>query len=80
MTDQRIDAAREARARRGLRTQGLEFRKSRLRGPIHLDNHGGYMIVDGYLNAINAGPRFDLDLDEVEEWATPVVAETAAAD
>ena len=60
------DHAREARLRRRAARNGLIVRKSRLRGTPHSDDHGGYMILDANLNAIVAGQRFDLDLDDVE--------------
>ncbi len=68
-TDTR-DKAREQRIRRLLDNQGYILRKSRRRGWPTLDDHGQYMIVDAGSNFVAAGWRFDLDLDEVEAWAT----------
>jgi hypothetical protein len=60
-------AAREARLRRALARQGFTLHKSRWRlGSI--DNFGGYQIINPYVNGIVAGSRFDLSLDDVEEW------------
>jgi hypothetical protein len=42
------------------------LRKSR--GPLSLNNHGEFMIVDPSRNVVVAGERFDLDLDAVEAW------------
>lgn len=58
---------RENRLRRRLAHEGYALRKSRDRSP-HVDNLGGYMIVDAGRNFIVAGQRYDLDLDDVEEW------------
>jgi hypothetical protein len=33
-----------------------------------MDDQCGYMLVDAYRNLVAAGPRFDLDLDDVEAW------------
>jgi hypothetical protein len=59
---------RESRLRRALARQGMILRKSRSR-TWTIDNHQGYMIVDADLNAIIAGSRFDLSLDDVEQFA-----------
>jgi len=62
------DHAREARLRRRAARDGLMIRKSRLRGTPHLDDQGGYMILNANYNTVVAGPRFDFDLDDVERW------------
>lgn len=63
----RSSAAREARARRALRRSGHRLRRSMWhRGSI--DNLGGYQIVLESPNLVVAGMRFELDLDDVEEW------------
>ena len=58
---------RENRLRRQLSRLGYTLHKSRIRN-TNLDNFGGYMIVDSYYNAIVAGERFDLDIDDVENF------------
>ena len=60
-------AAREARVRRRAQKEGLLLRKSRAR-TAHLDDHGEYRLVDANLNAIVAGEKFDMTLDDVENW------------
>ena len=64
------DKNRDARLRRLANRHGLALRKSRLRGTPHADDFGGYRIIDPYRNAIVRGERFDLDLDDVEEYLT----------
>lgn len=56
----------DARLRRLARRHGYVLHRSR-RG-ISLDNLGGYMIVDPYINACVAGSRFDLEPTDVEDW------------
>lgn len=63
-----IDKSRERRLSRALNRQGLSLRKSRRRTNFDYRDEGGYMIVDPYINACIAGPRFELDLDDVEEY------------
>ncbi len=58
---------REARARRLAKRQGFAVRKSRVRNP-HLNDQGGYMVINPSYNLIVAGERFNLDLDDVEEF------------
>lgn len=65
VTTNRSDSAREARLRRIARRQGDLLRKSRVRNP-HINNQGGWCIVDGDLGAVVAGGDFELDLDDVE--------------
>ncbi len=55
----------ENRLRRKARKHGLRVTKSRDRS-IHLNNLGGYMLVDSYRNAVIAGDRFDVPLEELE--------------
>ncbi len=61
-------STRESRLRRSLAKHGMILRKSRSR-TWTVDNHQGYMIVDADRNAVVAGGRFDLSLDDVEQWA-----------
>lgn len=58
--------ALEHRARRAARRVGLLAQKSRWRvGTI--DNHGGFVLIDPYTNAVVDGSRFDLSAEEVLE-------------
>ena len=59
-------ALRSNQLRRVLKAAGYRMRKSR--APISSDNLGGYMIVDMSGNAVAAGGRFELTLEEVREW------------
>lgn len=56
----------EGRLRRLANRQGLRLHKSRVRNPDCYE-YGGYMLIDAMTNTIVAGPRFDLDLDDVAE-------------
>lgn len=58
---------RENRLRRQLRKQGLSLHKSRVQNP-NVNNLGGYMIVNECYNAVAWGSRFELDLDDVEDF------------
>ena len=62
------EKVRENRLRRRLSKMGYVLRKSRAHN-INIDNFGGYMIIEAYHNYIAAGPRFDLSLDDVEQFA-----------
>ena len=62
-----VDRRREMRARRSLQRQGYVLRKSRSR-TWSLDNWGGYMIIEPFLNVPVAGCRFEFNLDDVEYW------------
>ncbi len=68
-----IDKSRERWLSRALNRQGLALRKSRRRTNFDYLNEGGYMIVNPYINGCVAGPRFELSLDDVQdyldEWA-----------
>jgi hypothetical protein len=61
------DKVYENRLRRKAARLGLALRKSRARR-LHLNDRGGYRIVDPYHNFIVAGERFDLSLEEVEAF------------
>jgi hypothetical protein len=61
------DKVYENRLRRKAARLGLALRKSRARR-LHLNNLGGYRIIDPYHNFIVAGERFDLSLEEVEAF------------
>ena len=58
---------RAARLRRKLNKLGYTMRKTNWRRDS-IDNFGGYAIIDTEYNAIVRGSRFDLDLDDVEEF------------
>lgn len=62
-----MEKQREARLRRLLRKQGYLLKKSRIKNP-HINNMGGYMIVDAQRNFVVNGDRFELDLDQVEKF------------
>ena len=59
---------RENKVRRQLAKEGYTLRKSRTQH-THAGDWGGYMIVDTFFNRIEAGERFDLDLEDVERFA-----------
>jgi hypothetical protein len=61
------DKTREDRLRRQANRQGLALSKSRAILP-YLDNRGDWMIVDPYRNTIVLGEKWDLTLDDVEEF------------
>jgi hypothetical protein len=63
-TQQQIEAAIEARARRAARRAGLIARKSR-KGLGTIDNDGGFMLIDGSSNFVVFGGRFDLTPEDV---------------
>ncbi len=62
-------AAIEARARRAARRFGYIIKKSRSRTES-LDNFGGYMLVDPYINGVVDGLRFDLSAEDIIEFCT----------
>lgn len=57
----------EFKIRRQLKKQGLSLVKSRIRNKT-FDNNGGYMIVDTKNNFVVSGQRFDLELNDVENY------------
>lgn len=65
-----MERRREARLRRLARCGGYSLHKSR--AGWSLDNLGDFMVVDDNLNSIVAGERFDMTLDDVEEWLKPL--------
>lgn len=68
---------RENKVRRQLARDGLLLRKSRTGGFITrngipsalCDDHGGYMVIDGTINSVVAGAKFDMTLEDVEQFA-----------
>jgi len=62
-----LTKTKENRIRRALAKRGYLLKKSRAAESI--DNLGGYMIVDANQNAVVAGERFNLSLDDVEQFS-----------
>lgn len=62
------DKNREQGLRRALNKAGYSLHKSRSR--ISIDNLGRYMITLTENNAVVAGSRYELTLDDVQEWLT----------
>jgi hypothetical protein len=58
--------AKESGIRKLAARHGYAVKKSRQ--GIHLNNRGGYMLVDGDRNMVVSGERFDLSLDEIEAF------------
>lgn len=58
---------RENNARRKLTRRLYLLRKSRAKH-TNIDDYGGYRIVDATTNAVAAGERFDLSLEQVEDF------------
>lgn len=61
-----VDKNREKRLRRALNKCGYALHKSR--EAVSPDNLGGYMIVDLQTFGVVSGSRFELDLDDVQDW------------
>ena len=57
----------ETQLRRVLRENGYRLHKSRTHVP-NIDNLGGYMITLGENDAVVDGSRFELDLDDVQDF------------
>lgn len=57
---------REQRLRRALNKRGYSLHKSRR--AFNADNLGGYLIANQQNNTLIAGERFNLSLDDVNEW------------
>ena len=62
-----MSSAREAAVRRLAAREGLALEKSRARN-THLNDQGGYRLVDPYFNETVFGERFEYNLDEVEAF------------
>jgi len=60
---------REDRARRKLSKQGIVVRKSRAQA-VTANNFGDYMLVNARRNAIIAGARYELTLEDIERYAS----------
>lgn len=48
------------------------------RRAVPADNHGGIMLTDMAANAVLAGARFDLSLDDAESYLGEVIADAKA--
>lgn len=57
----------DSQARRIARKTGLRCIKAR--GKQHINQRGGYQLVDERTNVVVAGLNFDLSADEVVEFA-----------
>ena len=60
------DKVRENRIRRAAAREGLVIRKSRAN--YSGDNLGGYMVINSYFNSIEAGEKFNMSLEDLEEY------------
>ena len=69
------EKVRENKLRRQAKRLGIKITKSRVR-EIHLDDHGGYRIVDR--NRLVHGQRYELDLEDVAEYLADVEAKLKA--
>jgi hypothetical protein len=56
----------DSKARAAAKRVGLRARKSRQ--SIHLDNLGGYMLINPYFNTVVVGVRFDMSAQDVIEY------------
>jgi len=63
------EKVRENRLRRMANRQGLALQKSRRRDPYALE-YGNYWLVNPQVNAVIAGGKVGVSLDDVEEWLT----------
>lgn len=70
ITEQRLQQALEARARRAAKRVGLVAIKSRF--ALSIDNRGEFRLLDPYNNRIVAGEKFDLTAEEVIEYCKTV--------
>ena len=57
----------EAYVRRLAKRHGYALRKSRARN-LHMNDLGGYRLIDPWRNWIVLGERFDLDLEDVKAF------------
>ena len=61
------EKAREIKLRRRAENLGYTVKKSRTRNP-HIDDMGNYMIINSTTGRTIRGARFDMTLDDVEEF------------
>lgn len=59
--------SRERKCRRKLAKEGYILKKSRVR-TANINDYGMYQIIDEMHNRIEAGEKFDLTLEEVEDY------------
>ncbi|MDO4841507.1 MAG: hypothetical protein Q3982_02380 [Phoenicibacter congonensis] len=59
---------REQRVRRKLSSQGLQLKKSRTQN-LSVNDYGGYQVINAYSNTIEAGEKFDMSLEDVEDFS-----------
>ena len=59
--------SKEQRLRRELEKVGFYLKKSRVKTP-NLDNMGGYLICDIVTGGVVEGRKFELSLEDVEEF------------
>ena len=71
----KIEKDRAKQLRRKLNKYGYTIKKSRLAESG--DNFGEYMIVDFHTNCLVRGERFDVSLDEVEDFLRDLEKESA---
>ena len=57
----------EKQLRDQLRKAGYTLKKSRVKN-TNVDNLGGYMIINTWNNTVEAGSRFELQLEDVEKF------------
>ena len=67
---------KETRIGRQLEKQGYILCRTRA---LHLADLGGYMLVDAATQAIVAGPRFDLTLEDAAAYSRPRPADILSA-
>ena len=58
----------ESKLRKQLHKQGLILKKSYKKNTSNADDLGNYMIVDENTNAVVAGSRWELTLEDVERY------------
>lgn len=61
-----MNKQKEKQLRSQLAAQGFGLTKSRK--PIGIDNLGGYMLTNLKTNAVVEGSRFELNLEDVENY------------
>jgi hypothetical protein len=67
----------DARARRAARRAGLDARKSRR--SMSIDNWGGYMLVDPFINVCVGGSLFNLSAEQIIEHCEELAEHESAA-
>ena len=61
-----MEKKNEMQLRRSLAKIGLQLSKSRKQ--LSADNQGEYMIIDANTRAVITGHRYDLTLEDVNNW------------